>query len=147
MMRLYLDNCSLNRPFDSQKQLRTRLETEAKLAIQEKISGGDFELAWSYMIDFENSANPYQERREVVMRWKSKACIDLDETDQILNLASQLSAHGFKNKDSLHIACAICSDCKFFITTDDGIIKRSAEIREIRIINPIDFVREVFNED
>ena len=99
------------------------------------------------MIDFENSANPYQGRREVVLRWKSKACIDVDETDQILNLANRLSARGLKNKDSLHIACAICSECKFFITTDDGIIKRSANIQEIRIRNPIDFVREIFNED
>jgi hypothetical protein len=31
MVRLYLDNCSFNRPFDDQSQLKIRLETEAKL--------------------------------------------------------------------------------------------------------------------
>jgi len=33
-MRIYLDNCCYNRPFDDQNQLSVRLETEAKLAIQ-----------------------------------------------------------------------------------------------------------------
>ena len=33
-MRVYLDNCCFNRPFDDQSQLRIRLETEAKLDIQ-----------------------------------------------------------------------------------------------------------------
>lgn len=32
-MRVYLDNCCYNRPFDDQNQLAVRLETEAKLAI------------------------------------------------------------------------------------------------------------------
>ncbi len=32
--RIYLDNCSLNRPFDNQEQMKIRLETEAKLYIQ-----------------------------------------------------------------------------------------------------------------
>ena len=29
-MRVYLDNCCYNRPFDDQSQLKVRLETEAK---------------------------------------------------------------------------------------------------------------------
>ena len=33
-MRVYLDNCCYNRPFDEQDQLSVRLETEAKLYIQ-----------------------------------------------------------------------------------------------------------------
>ena len=38
-MRIYLDNCTFNRPFDDQGQIRIRLESEAKLYIQEKIKG------------------------------------------------------------------------------------------------------------
>lgn len=33
-MRVYLDNCCYNRPFDDQGQVRIRLETEAKLRVQ-----------------------------------------------------------------------------------------------------------------
>jgi hypothetical protein len=36
-MRVYLDNCCFNRPFDDQRHLRIRLEAEAKLSIQEAI--------------------------------------------------------------------------------------------------------------
>ena len=32
-LKLYLDNCCFNRPFDDQSQLLVRLETEAKLFI------------------------------------------------------------------------------------------------------------------
>lgn len=43
-MRVYLDNCTFNRPFDDQTQIRIKLETEAKLYIQEKIRDGTLEL-------------------------------------------------------------------------------------------------------
>ena len=33
-MRVYLDNCCYNRPFDDQDQLTIRLETVTKLAVQ-----------------------------------------------------------------------------------------------------------------
>lgn len=33
-MRIYLDNCCYNRPFDDQAQLCVCLETVAKLAVQ-----------------------------------------------------------------------------------------------------------------
>ena len=32
-MRVYLDNCCYNRPFDDQTQVKVRMETEAKLLI------------------------------------------------------------------------------------------------------------------
>jgi hypothetical protein len=62
VMRIYLDNCCLNRPFDDQRQARIRLEAEAKLCIQQQVREGRIELAWSYMLDFENAANPFEER-------------------------------------------------------------------------------------
>ena len=36
-MRIYLDNCCFNRPFDNQTDIKIRLETEAKLYIQQLI--------------------------------------------------------------------------------------------------------------
>lgn len=43
-MRLYLDLCCFNRPFDDQSQLLVRLQTEAKLAVQNSIRGGTHTL-------------------------------------------------------------------------------------------------------
>jgi hypothetical protein len=65
-MRIYMDNCCFNRPFDSQAQVRVRLETEAKLRIQERVVAGEIELSWSYILDFENAANPFEERRTAI---------------------------------------------------------------------------------
>ena len=62
-MKIYLDNCCFNRPFDDQKQLRIKLETEAKLDIQKRIVQGKIELAWSYILDLENEANPLSGRK------------------------------------------------------------------------------------
>lgn len=72
-MRVYLDNCCFNRPFDDQSRARVRLETEAKLEIQQRIQDTKVELAWSYMLDFENRANPFEERRAVIARWRTLA--------------------------------------------------------------------------
>lgn len=43
-MKIYLDNCCFNRPFDDQIQIRIRLESEAKLKIQEEIQKGHVKL-------------------------------------------------------------------------------------------------------
>lgn len=57
-MLIYIDICCFNRPFDDQSQLMVRLQTEAKLYVQEMIRRGDYKLAWSAVIDLENNANP-----------------------------------------------------------------------------------------
>jgi len=46
-MRIYFDNCSIQRPFDNKSQLRIRIETEAILSIIELIEEGRFELITS----------------------------------------------------------------------------------------------------
>ncbi|HQJ05355.1 MAG TPA: hypothetical protein PLI57_03120, partial [Spirochaetota bacterium] len=56
-MKIYLDNCCFNRPYDDQKQHKIFLETEAKLFIQQRIKNGEFDLIWSFILDYENSAN------------------------------------------------------------------------------------------
>ena len=43
-VRVYLDNCAYNRPYDSQTQMKVELETQAKLRIQRLIKEGKIEL-------------------------------------------------------------------------------------------------------
>ncbi len=40
-IRIYLDNCCFNRPYDDQDQIKIRLESEAKLEIQARIKKGE----------------------------------------------------------------------------------------------------------
>ena len=139
-MLIYLDNCCFNRPFDDQKQIRIRIETEAKLFIQEEILAGKFLLAWSYILDYENAANPIPERKEILGNWKKRAVADTGETKAILELARQLNAKGVKAKDALHIASSVDMQCEYFITTDLYLIKKMFNFEKIRVVSPIDFI-------
>lgn len=140
-MKIYLDNCSFNRPFDEQRQLKVRLETESKLNIQGNILKGKFELVWSYILDYENYQNPYQDRRNTIQRWKELACVDCEANSDIIEIALRIEDRGIKPKDALHIACAIYTESDYFITTDKKLLNK--RIDEIKIINPIDFIREL----
>ncbi len=99
-MRVYLDNCCFNRPFDDQSKIRTRLEAEAKLHIQEKIQQKRLELVWSYILDYENLMNPFAERKNAIQKWKQHATVDTGETQDILDKAKTLKERGLKSKDA-----------------------------------------------
>lgn len=137
---IYLDNCCFNRPYDDQSSLTVRLETEAKLDIQEKIRSGQLSLGWSYILDFENNANPFSERRAEIKKWKELADSFVNETEEILKKMNDLTAIGLKPLDALHVACAISLECQYFLTVDKGILKKTKEYSEIKITNPINFI-------
>jgi len=140
MLKIYLDNCCFNRPFDDQSQIRIRLETEAKLYIQEKIVKGEIQLVWSYVLDYENVFNPYEERRRVIERWRALAVRDVSESQEILSQARAIQILGLKSKDALHLACALSGSCDFFLSTDDMIIKKMEGFEKIKALNPINFL-------
>lgn len=142
-MKLYLDNCCFNRPFDDQSQLRIRLEAEAKLRIQEDIRSGLHTLIWSYILDYENSKNPFQARREQIAKWRQYATVDIEEDEDLFSVAAVFNQHGIKKVDSLHIACAIKAKADYFLTTDDGVIKKAGYVQDIQITDPIGFIKEV----
>jgi predicted nucleic acid-binding protein len=142
-MRVYLDSCSFNRPFDDQSQLRIRLESEAKLEVQERIRSGRVELIWSYMMDFENSENPFKERRTRIEDWRKLATAIVESDPLIVTRAAEIHSNGLKPKDSLHLACAEKAACDRFITTDDRMLKRRLLLLPMEIISPIDFVIEL----
>jgi predicted nucleic acid-binding protein len=140
-LRVYLDMCCFNRPYDDQSQLKVRLETDAKLSIQSKIASGEYQLVWSYILDFENEQNPFLAKKVSIADWKTLASLDVDETDEIAAFAESLSAIGIKPQDALHIACAKASKCDYFITTDRKVLNKTVE--GIEIISPIRFIEEV----
>ncbi len=139
-MRIYMDNCCLNRPFDDQTKMRIRLESEAVLYIQIKITTKELELAWSYIIDYENSFNPFEERRSAINNFKSYAAIDTGETTDILENARLIQKLGVKTFDSLHVACAIETKSGYFLTTDDILLKKLAGFDMVKAMNPILFI-------
>jgi len=140
MFKIYLDICCYNRPFDDQSQMKVRLETEAKLYIQAAVKNNKYLLIWSYMLDFENSNSPYDDRRNSVALWKNTAHEHCPSSDDVLLLGKEIMKYGIKEMDSLHIACAIANECDYFITTDKRLLNKS--VARIKIISPINFVLE-----
>ena len=138
MLKIYLDNCCYNRPFDNQEQIKIRLETEAKLYIQANIRDDKYSLCWSFMLDY--GKNPYEEKRKMIAPWKEMANDYCPPSEIILLRGKEIMESGIKNEDALHIACAMEKRCEYYITTDDRLTNKSIE--GIEIINPIDFVRK-----
>ncbi len=143
IVRVYLDNCCFNRPFDDQSGIRVKLETDAKLYVQASIRSLKTELAWSYILDFENEANPFLERKYAIEKWKHLSVIDVEESGEVLKLAEQFVNKGIKGKDALHVACAVVADCAYFLTTDIIVLKKLNAVNEITVINPVDFVNKI----
>jgi len=54
--------------------------------------------------------------------------------------ADEIMATGIKIKDAAHVASAILTHCDYFISTDKRLLRYATD--EIRMVNPIDFVRE-----
>jgi len=144
-MRVYLDNCCYNRPFDDQNQIRIHLEAQAKLYVQSQIKDSKIELVWSYILDYENAFNPFEERKNIIEKWKSKAMLDIEENEHILQYAKELVSLGLKSKDALHVACAIEGKCDYFLTTDDKVLNKLKNYNKIEVVNPINVIAN-FND-
>ena len=140
-MKVYLDNCSYNRPFDDQNQMRIHLETQAKLFIQKLIRDGFLQLAISYISRYENWASPHSKNKITIEKFFENAVtfVDIDKANIVEENADTIMQSGIKAKDALHIACAIEAMCDYFITTDDGILKKYRN-GEIIVCSPIEFI-------
>jgi predicted nucleic acid-binding protein len=92
------------------------------------------------MLDYENDANPYDEKHDSIAPWAELAVEYCSSSTDILSMGIDIMKHGIQNKDALHIACAIHSGCEYFITTDKKLLNK--DIPNIRIISPINFVTE-----
>lgn len=143
-MKIYMDNCCFNRPFDDQSQLRIKLESEAKLKIQDDIRAGRIQLVWSYILDVENDNNPFDERRNQINEWRKYSTLDVQARTEIVEKANDLTNTGFRKLDALHIACAIFSQCEYFITTDDKVLKKNNLVGELKIVDPFLFIKEAY---
>jgi predicted nucleic acid-binding protein len=144
-MLLYLDTCCFNRPYDDQTQNRIRIETEAKLALQELIRQKKVTLIWSYVLDFENKFNPFPERATAIQLWRNLALTRVRETRQIIDLGRELAKLGLKTFDALHVACAISANANIFVTTDDTLLRKLKGHFDIIALPPADALAQVEN--
>lgn len=146
-MRIYLDNCCYNRPYDDQSQIRISLEAQAKIYIQREIEMGKIELATSYMLIYENSKNRFEIKRKAIEQFmKDNTTIYIDESysREAEIIANEIQSTGVKSADAIHTACAILAKCNFLLTTDDRLLKNKTD--SINIVDPTEFIRSVKND-
>ena len=144
-MRVYLDTCVYNRPFDDQSQPRIWLETLAFTVILQMIELGGIALVSSSVLAYENSRNPFPERRAWV-----NDCLGLAEYSQLVNeairsRAQDMERQGLKPIDALHLACAEAAQVDYFLTCDDEVIQRYGG-EYVKVVNPVDFVMAMTEE-
>ena len=138
-MRVYLDNCCYNRPFDDQAQIKVLLETLAKLDIQQRMRNGELEYAWSTVLSFEIKKSKFLDRARQILPWANGAVVNVLVDEAIRHRAKEFESNGVKPMDALHVACAEAAGCDWFFTVDRGILNKARVLTSMRIANPVEF--------
>lgn len=140
-MKIYLDNCCYNRPYDDQSHLTISIEAQAKMQIQALVKAQKLQLTSSFILDYENSCNPYTDRKSAITKFLNENVLDYvgsDKSDLIATNAKKIMATGVKMKDACHIACAELMNCDYLLSTDKRMLKYKSN--SIKLINPIEFL-------
>ena len=141
-MFIYFDTCCLNRPYDDQSQPRIQLEAAAVLAILERVTAGDVQLASSSVLQFEIHRIADQTRRNGILHFLSYSSSYQPLTTEIEQRGIWLNKLGFKRLDSLHLAAAEALKLDVLLTTDDQLLRRATQHSTqltVSVLNPVQF--------
>ncbi|MEE9339160.1 MAG: hypothetical protein V3U87_13865 [Methylococcaceae bacterium] len=139
-LKLYLDVCTLCRPFDDQHRMRIRLETDSYFLIMQAIRDETYELLYSKVHEKEITAiADMLERTEIIETIYQNGNRCIGDLQIIRKRADKLVNAGLGVADAAHIAFAEVN-ADYFISCDDRLIKRSIrENVDIRVMTPIEF--------
>ena len=145
MLKLYLDTCCYNRPFDDLKQEKINLEENAIENIFKMYDEKELVIFKSAVIDMEISNIKLEtKRRQVEDLYDTIELYEIDYSKEIEERSIELRKYNIKEMDSLHLAYAESKNVDFFITTDKLLINASkrADLK-LKVMNPIEFIMEV----
>lgn len=147
-LKIYLDNCCYNRPYDQTGQISVHLEALAKLSIQTAIRNGPYELVSSEVLIYEIRNHPIEMTRNAILGFLeeySSIHVGKNSNTHIDDAAHKIMEQGIKYKDACHVASAIYAGCDYFLSTDKRLLKYKTD--RIKMRNPVDFIREMEDED
>jgi len=136
---VYLDICALKRPFDDARSERIRREAEAVARIFEEAGNGRIQLVVSPAHQFENDRNPREDRRLATALWLQKAERAVELTSAVDERARLLTGLGFGPRDALHLEFAEHAQARWFVTTDDRLLRKALEHRsrmQVEVVRP-----------
>ena len=145
-MRIYLDCCCFNRPYDDRIQEKIHLEGEAILAIINRCKQNNDEIIGSPVLDLENNNICDIEKREKVKYFYNQTISKkIDYTANIFERVKELQKQtNVRTFDIFHLSFAEYSNVDILLTTDIKFEKSSAKINlKTRVINPLKYLMEV----
>lgn len=145
-LKIYLDLCCLNRPFDQQTQARIRLETEAILEIIKYCQSKTWTLMTSNVLEAEIQQTPNQERIKNVQKILSIAQIKILSGNWLFQRATELQKLGFSSYDAAHLASAERGKADIFLTTDDRLLKKAqnfTQLLNVTVSNPLQWLTKI----
>ena len=145
-MKIYLDTCCLNRPFDDQSQERVRLETEAMVIIFLRLSRKEWTWLGSQVLEIEVGRAPDIEQQSRLRRVVSFVQEFVAIGPSEIRRAGELETLGFAGFDALHLACAESGRADVFLSTDDRLLKTARRLSKeihVPVMNPLDWLKEI----
>ena len=127
-MRVYFDNCCLQRPLDDQTHPRIRVETEAVFVVLAAVQAEALFLLGSEALTYEVSRIPDETRRTEVLAVLSLASEHLQITDPVEALALTFEQRGLGAMDAIHLALASSAKADYFCTCDDKLFRKAQAI-------------------
>lgn len=144
-MKIYLDCCCLQRPFDDKSQPRVSVEAEAILVVLALCESGYLKLISSDALLLEITQIPDQVRKEDALKILNLAKKTVELTSEIETLARKFGAYGIKTLDALHLAFASFSKTDYFCTCDDTFLRKAKHLSKLntKVVSPTELVMEL----
>ena len=144
-MKIYLDNCCYNRPFDDQLQERIHLDSEEILTILKRGQTGVYQIVGSFMLELEMERMSDVVKRHRVQELYKVAVETVSYTEEVKKRAQVIKAKSkIRTFDSLHIAAAEAAKADVMLTTDDKLEKMAMKLElGVKVMNPLKFAWEV----
>jgi predicted nucleic acid-binding protein len=148
-MKVYLDLCVYNRPFDDQTNERIFIEARAFYIVIKWLEEGKIICIHSDALEYENGLTLNPDRKGRV-----KSCLSLSKeyiklSGFSIKRANEIINLGFRDMDALHIAMAEEGKAHYFVTCDDGIIdiaEKNQERLKVKVCSILEFLEEVMGD-
>lgn len=148
-MRIYLDCCCFNRPFDDQSQSRIRDEADAILSILARYAQSGHTILGSAVLRLELSRIPDADKRIKAHMLYAAASHEVPASEQVLLKAEKIQrTANIRKMDALHLASAEAGRADIFLTTDMSLLRNCGKLRlALRAMNPVSHLAEIIEND
>ena len=144
-MKIYMDSCCFNRPFDDLTQSKIYEEAEAVKRVIELAKNGKITIISSQFVKYEIESIRLQDKRNNVLSF-FHCDVYYTLTEHIADLARHYQTFNLKTFDSLHLATAEINEVDYLLSTDKDFIKFAERFsHKTKVINPCKFLEEEYN--